>query len=149
MFKRAFVALMLTFVAQTSFADIENPLFKRVFKDSDDAKIPALVIQTYNAALKASSQNRIQMEVKDLKKELEDSGTVSEPTETDMFRLSSGKGSAVSYGFTYLLGVPVSMKGTGLIEEYGRYIQVSVYLDMGKGKITITFDDMLSVSPKK
>jgi len=149
MFKHAFMALIVTFATQTSFADVENPIFKKVYKDSDDTKIAALVIQTYKAALKSSTKNKIQTEVAGLSKELEDSGTVYEPDESSMFRLSSGKGSATSYGFIYLLGVPVSMKGTGLIEEYGRYIQASVYLDMAKNKITVTLDDVLNVTPKK
>lgn len=144
---RLILALVaLTLIPALSFAEI----FSKSYADSDDAEVKALIVDTVQSALSAKQDNRLKQKVRRLKRQFKNDelGTVGEVSQDTMFLLSSGKGSASSYGGTYLVGVPVSMNGTGLIEEYALYFKVNYAVEMGE-KITITVENMVDLKDAK
>ncbi len=145
--RASFAALALTLVCSIGSAS-EAPLFQKRFVETDDAKFEALVIQTYAEGLAAKKANGLQAVVKALKEELEDVGQVNMPETHSLFQISSGKAGAGKHAFTYLLGIPVMMDGTGMIEEYGRFIRVHLYLDMETESITVTLNNVVDLVDK-
>lgn len=122
------------------------PLFKKDFKSVDEGNAQARVVETFQAALDAKTPNRVQKAVNALKTELADGvGTVNAVTANDLFQIYSGKGSASSYGQEFLVGVPVSMSGTGLIEKYDIYYRVYYAIDMAKGEESVSIEKQVDI----
>lgn len=139
-------ALLIASIGLASVQSFAAPLFKKDFNLVDEGEPKARIVETFQAALSATTPNKVQKAVNELKVELADGvGTVNAVTENDMFQIYSGKGSASSYGHEYLVGIPVSMSGTGLIETYEIYYRVYYAVDMALGTESVTIDKQVKI----
>ena len=72
----------------------------------------------------------LNLAVEEIKKQndIPESGSIGKLSKSNLFLLSNGRAGGGVYGQRYLVGLPVSWKGTGLIEEYVAYLEVSTSL---------------------
>jgi len=75
-------------------------------------------------------------------------GTLGKVTQKNIFLLSHGRAGGGIFGQQYLVGLPVSWQGTGMIEEYIAYLDVgaSLYLEE---RDTIRVEKFVEISDKK
>jgi len=75
-------------------------------------------------------------------------GSLGNVTQKDIFLLSNGRAGGGVYGQRYLVGLPVSWQGTGMIEEYVGYLDVgaSLYLEE---RDTIRVEKFVEITDKK
>lgn len=140
--------LLVLALSNWAFAS-EDALYKKTFKLKEEGSAQTRVLQTFQEALKDKNSNQVKTLVENLKKELEDMGTVNDLRPVDLFVIEGGKGSAVSYGTTFLVGIPVSMQGTGLIETHDLYFLVRYNVNFGSGKETVTIEQQVAITPVK
>lgn len=140
--------LLVLALSNWAFA-AEDSLYKKAYKMKGEGSATTRVIQTFNEALKDPNGNQVKALVEALKKDLDDSGTVDDLRAADLFLIESGKGSAVEYGTTFLVGVPVSMRGTGMIETHDLYFRVRYNANFSTGKETVTIEEQVAITPVK
>ena len=143
---RILLALLALTIASPAFA---APIFQKKYKEADDEKIEQLVLETIKEAVNSPGKNRLKALVAKIRKDLEDTGSVSEPSKADMLQIYHGKGSATQYGGTYLVGIPTSMQGTGMIEQHAGYIRVGYSHDMGEGELTVRVEAIVKLVDQK
>jgi hypothetical protein len=107
------------------------------------------VLETIKEAVNSPSKNKLKALVAKIRKDVDGSGSVGEPQTGDMLQIYHGKGSAVEYGGTYLVGIPVSMQGTGMIEEHGGYVRVGYSHNMAEGELTVTIESIVKLVDQK
>lgn len=140
--------LLVLALSNWAFA-AEDALYKKTFKMKGEGSADARVIQTFNQALKDRDDNQVKTLVEALKKDLDDTGTVNDLRKADLFVIEGGKGSAAEYGTTFLVGVPVSMRGTGMIESHDLYFRVRYNANFATGKETVTIEEQVAITPVK
>lgn len=143
-FKTLLFALMMT-LSTSTWAELAR--YSLVL--GPDQTVESTILELYKSeAAKVGSPLALELE-RIKREEVEDMGQLFEPSERDMWMISSGRGGYGHYGRTYLLGIPVLWNGTGMIEEFIEYVRVSVSLQIGEGeegeKITVFFDQMLQI----
>ncbi len=126
MTKILFAALVLSFATSPAFA---ADIFKKKFDDTDDEKLEAQVLETYNAALQSDKPNALKALVAKLGKGGDNS--VDVPSEGDILDIDFIKGSATSYSYEYLVGIPVSTPGTGNARKSEAFLRVHAAVQMG------------------
>lgn len=137
------LSLVFGLVSQTAMA-IPPPTLGVGVYDANEDLVKSRIVETYQNILKNSvGFNALKNKVKELEKSVEGTGVVATPNEQDMFLIYSGKGSATSYSFTYIVGVPVAMSGTGLIRSYQAYIHVNVSINYDKNETFINFNNLV------
>ena len=124
-------------------------LFRQEFKAKNDGDSTARIVETFKLAIAAKKPNPVQAAVKQLKADLEDTGQLHSVTETNMFQIYQGKGSASAHGQRYIVGVPVTMDGTGMIETYGLMYVAYYAIDMATGKESVTIEKQLEIDPQE
>ena len=148
---RRFLSTLLLLGAvltQTTFAS-DEVLARRNLILAADESVESTILALYNDEMANSASPLASLMSEITASEVEDMGTLYAPTERDMWLISSGRGGYGHYGRTYLLGLPVLWNGTGMIEEYLRYVVVYVNLKIGEGEegeeITVTFEKLTNV----
>jgi hypothetical protein len=132
-----------------STSAVAAPIYKKKFKEGDDEKIEERVLETIKEAVNASSNNKLKALVAKIRKDVDGSGSVGDPQAGDMLQIYHGKGSASEYGGTYLVGIPVSMQGTGMIEQHDGYVRVGYTHNMAEGELTVTIESIVKLVDQK
>ena len=125
------------------------PIFQKKFKEEDDSKIEERVLETIKEAVNSPGKNKLKELIAKLRKDVDGTGSVGEPTEGDMLQIYHGKGSAVEYGGQYLVGIPVSMQGTGNIEQHDAFLKVRYAHHMGEGELTVIIESIVKLVDQK
>lgn len=139
-------ALLALSLSAPAFA---APIFQKKFKEDDDSRIEERVLETIKEAVNGASKNKLKALVAKLRKDVDGTGSVGEPSEADMLQIYSGKGSAVEYGGMYLVGIPVSMQGTGNIEQHDAFVKVRYAHHMGEGELTVMIESIVKLVDQK
>jgi hypothetical protein len=138
--------LLVLALSNWAFA-ADAPLYKKTFKAKGEGSADSRVIETFREALNSPKPNKVKELVIRLTDELEDAGTVNKLSKRDLFVIEGGKSSAAEYGTQFLVGIPVSMKGTGLIETHSLYFNVNYSVNMATGKETVFIEEQVELVP--
>jgi hypothetical protein len=138
------IALLMSFTS--AFAE---PLARSKSK-TNNVSIKQKLVALYKKEAKKAGSPLAKLIAK-VKKENDfpELGSLSDPTVNDIFMISSGKGGASSHGQSFLIGIPAFRKGTGLIEDYGSYIEGYAVLDMMVDSETVILDREVEIVDKK
>lgn len=138
------LAVVLSLFSVPSFA---SDIYQKVFPAVQETDPEQIIIETYKEALK--SKNALSTEIAKMKQNVEGAGDVGLPEKKDMLLSYFGKGSATEYGLTYLVGVPVTMQGTGNIRGLELYIRVRIILDYATSTTTVTLESLVDLKDRK
>jgi len=138
--------LLVLALSNWAFA-ADEALYKKTFKMKGEGSTETRVIETFREALNSSKPNKVKELVIRLMDDLEDTGTVSKLTKRDLFLIEGGKSSASEYYSQYIVGIPVSMKGTGLIETHSLFFNVNYVVNMATGKETVFIEEQVELTP--
>jgi hypothetical protein len=147
-FMKKFLTLALVALFAGSAVRAEG-LAEETTPASETLSVKAKIVSLINREIKKPG-TPLNQAVEALKKEndIPESGSLNEVSESDIFLLSNGRAGGGIYGQIYLVGLPVSWKGTGLIEEYLAYLHVSasLYLEV---RDTVRVEKFVEITDKK
>jgi len=76
-------------------------------------------------------------------------GSLDEPTEADFLLISNGKSGPETHYQTFLLGIPSTRSGTGMIEQHAAHLRVEVVFDLENDASKITIASQVSIKDKR
>jgi hypothetical protein len=118
------------------------------FNDTVGTTTQTYILSAYQRALAVTKPNALKTAVADLKRDVDGTGTVSDPTEHNILFLENGRGGAGSYSGEVLLAVPVSLDGTGLIDSTGLLLRVAYSTKIGQ-TVTVTIKEIVQLKTVK
>lgn len=136
-------AVVFSLISSSAFA---ANLYKKTFKSIDDSSsAQTRVVETFKAAMADAKENKVKVAIEQLKSDYADTGTVDEVREADMFLMEGGRGGLGLYGSTFLVGVPVSMRGSGMIETHDLYFIVRYTVNMSNDTETVVIEKFAEI----
>ncbi len=122
----ALIALGLFSLSSLALA---NNLAEETTPASEKISVQKKIVNLINKEIQKPG-TPLNLAVEEIKKQndIPESGPLGKVSKKDIFLLSNGRAGGGVYGQRYLVGLPVSWKGTGLIEEYVAYLEVSTSL---------------------
>jgi hypothetical protein len=106
------------------------------------------VINAYQRALAVAKPNALKNAVNELRKDIDGTGLVGEPTAQNVLFLENGRGGSGNYSGEVLLAVPVTLDSTGLVGSTGVLVRAKYAVKMGQ-TVTVTLKEIVELKSAK